>query len=344
MTSVIIVSWNSARFLRDCLDSVLAQDVPLEVIVVDNGSSDGSAEMVAAKWPQVQLLALGENRGFCAANNAGMARARGEFLLFLNSDTILESSFLREALRPFAGDERIGSVGGKLLRFDRATIDSAGQFLTRSRRTIERGYNAPDGAWSAREGYVFGICGAALLCRRRMVEDITVQGEFFDESFFAFSEDLDLAWRARLAGWRAWYAPRAVAYHYRGGSESSGGASGWMPALVRRPRILRFHILKNRWLTIAKNDSYRSVIRDLPFIVLRDAAMLAAAAIASPAILVDLLRIAPFYRQARRKRKSFLASSGTWGARRAGAPSRWVRWTSALPRDPDSHPDSPQAR
>src|SRR5437867_2776545 len=259
--SVVVVSWNSERFLDECLSSLLRQGgVSVEAIVVDNGSSDGSVSIVKEKYPRVRLIELATNRGFCAANNAGLAETSGRFVLFANSDIILADSFAVDALAPFGRDERIGIVGGKLLRFDRMTVDSAGQFMTRSRRVVERGYGRPDGPETGGEGFVFSVCGAALLCRREMIEDISVGGQLFDESYFAFSEDLDIGWRARLAGWRAWYAPRAVAYHFRGGSEAAGGGARRTPALLRRPRRLRYHIIKNRWLTLLKNDAAASVV------------------------------------------------------------------------------------
>lgn len=330
--STVVITWNSARFLEGCLASLAAQrGVAMEVVVVDNGSTDGSAGMARRLAPRARVLELGENRGFCAANNAGLAASTGAFVLFLNSDAILSEDFLERALPAFARDARIGMVGGKLLRFDRRTIDSAGQFMTRSRRVVERGYSAPDGPDMDGEGYVFSICGAAMLCRRDMIEDVSVQGEFFDESYFAFSEDLDVGWRAGVAGWRAWYAPRAVAYHYRGGTEEAGGARRWWrPALLRRPRALRYHIIKNRWMTLIKNDAARSLLRDLPFIGARDAMLVAAGGLASPGLLWDLARSGPVLRGALAKRRRFLAQRGRWGARRAGARASWVRWKAPL--------------
>jgi GT2 family glycosyltransferase len=208
--------------------------------------------------------------------------------------------------------------------------------MTRSRRVVERGYGMPDGPATAAEGYVFSACGAALLVRRETVEDISVAGQLFDESYFAFSEDLDIGWRARLAGWRAWYAPRAVAYHYRGGTEAGGeGSRRLAPALLRRPRALRFHILKNRWLTMLKNDAAGSFARDLPFIALRDAAIFAAAVATSPGLIADFAHTGPLWRAARAKRREFLSGEGRWGRRRAGAPGAWVRWNAPLPEEPE---------
>lgn len=332
--SAIVVSWNSERFLDECLGSLFAQrGVTLEVVVVDNGSTDGSEALVRNRHPRARWIPLGSNLGFCAANNVGIAATEAPFLLFANADLILDPDFAREALRPFEHDERLGFSGGKLLRFDRTTIDSAGQFMTRSRRVVERGYGCPDGPQISGEGYVFSICGAALLCRRAMIEDVSIEGQFFDESYFAFSEDLDVGWRARLGGWRAWYTARAIGYHYRGGTEPGGRRRG-LPALLRRPRALRFHILKNRWLTMIKNDSAPSVARDLPFIVARDLALLAACAVSTPGVLIDLARALPLSRVALRHRRQFLARRGRWGSRRPGARSAWVRWSAPTAQDP----------
>ena len=335
--STIVVSWNSARFLPACLASLAAQrGVAMEVVVVDNGSTDGSAGLARASGPPVKVLELGENRGFCAANNAGLAVSTGAFVLFLNADAVLSDDFFEQALPAFARDPRVGMTAGKLLRFDRRTIDSAGQFLTRSRRVVERGYDKPDGPGMDEEGYVFSVCGAAMLCRREMIEDVSVDGEFFDESYFAFSEDIDVGWRASLAGWRTWYAPRAVAFHYRGGTEEAGRARGLaVPALLRRPRALRYHIIKNRWMTLLKNDAPLSFLRDLPFIGARDLALLIAGILASPGLLLDLARSGPVLRGAGLRRRAFLARRGRWGARRAGARASWVRWKAPLPGVPE---------
>jgi GT2 family glycosyltransferase len=334
--SAVVVSWNSERFLEDCLRSLFDQrGVAMEVLVVDNGSTDGSVALVKQRYPAARLVELRENKGFCAANNAGLAMARGAYVLFANSDIILEADFAEKALAAFAKDARVGSVAGKLLRFDRRTIDSAGQLLTRSRRIVERGYGGPDGPRFSAEGYIFSVCGAALFCRREMIEDISVDGLFFDESYFAFSEDLDVGWRARLAGWRAWYAPGAVAYHYRGGSENEEGGARALPALLRRPSDLRFHILKNRWLTLLKNDSIACLLRDLPFIASRDLLLLAATAVSAPGILLRLAGSGPLWRKAVASRRAFFSRRGAFGLRRPGARTNWVRWTDPSAEEPD---------
>lgn len=275
LVSVIVVSWNSRDFLPACLASVKAQTHPsIELIVVDNGSTDGSGRLVREAHPAAHLVEQGVNTGFCAANNAGLKVAKGAYILFLNADAILTPRYLEEALQPFSADRRTGMVAGKILRFDHHTLDTTGQILTRSRRARERGYGEPDRGQYDQPGEVFSVCGAVALVSRRMVDSVSLDGEFFDEDFFAFNEDLDAGWRARRRGWRCAYHPAAVAYHYRGGTQSGrreGAArSGEM---ARRPPEVQAHIVKNRYLAMIKNDTPRSFLVDLPFIVAWDLAL-----------------------------------------------------------------------
>jgi len=272
LVSVIVLSWNSRRFLEGCLASVEAQTHPrVELIVVDNGSEDGSAGFVAARFPGAILLPQERNTGFCAGNNAGLKAAQGGHILFLNADARLEPRFLEEAIRPLESDPRIGMVSGKLVRFDGATLDTTGQIFTRSRRVLERGYDEPDRGQYDQPGEIFSTCGAAALYRRALIDSISIDGEFFDEGFFAFGEDFDVGWRARNMGWRCWYQPTAIAAHYRGGTQpAQGGESRRRGAMARRPPAIQAHIVKNRYLAMLKNDSPASFILNLPFILAWD--------------------------------------------------------------------------
>lgn len=299
--AVVIVSWNSAAYLADCLSSVLAQRrPPRQVVVVDNASSDGSAAIARRFAPRVELIEPGRNLGFCGANNLGFRRADAPFVLALNPDTRLEPDFL-ERLLPAMDDPRVGIAAGKLLRFDGRTVDSAGQLLGRSRQPIDRGYGRPDdGSWDGDEE-VFGACGAAALYRRDMLDHLADPGpDYFDEAFFAFVEDLDLAWRARRLGWRAAYRHGAVAYHARGGSADGSPRLARVAAMLGRRPEVRFHIVKNRWLTMLRNDTASAFLLNLPWIAARDLATLALLALTSPAVLVRLWRARHLAARARR--------------------------------------------
>ncbi len=167
--AVVIVTWNSTRYLSDCLDSLRGLvRPPAEIVVVDNGSTDGSPDLVRDRYPEVDLLECGSNLGFCRANNLGIARTSPPFVLVLNPDTRLSPRFLEELLPAFDAPD-VGMAAGKLLRFDGRTLDSAGQILGRSRQPKDRGYGTLDRGRYDQDTVVFGACGAAALYRRAML-------------------------------------------------------------------------------------------------------------------------------------------------------------------------------
>ena len=273
LVSVIVLSWNSRRFLEGCLSSVREQAWPnVQLIVVDNASSDGSASYVRAAFPEALVVENPENLGFCAGNNAGLRLAEGAYILFLNPDATLSRTFIEEAIAPFGADARIGMVAGKVTRFGGEILDTAGQILTRGRRIRERGYGEPDHGQFDRPGDVFSVCGAVAFYRRELIESVAINGEFFDEDYFAFGEDLDVAWRARNMSWRCWYQPSALARHCRGGSQTHPAQASWLGRheMTRRPPAIQAHIIKNRYLTMLKNESAASFVVNLPFILAWD--------------------------------------------------------------------------
>jgi GT2 family glycosyltransferase len=305
--AVVIVSWNSAGYLPGCLDSLRGLErPPAETWVVDNGSGDGSPALVRERYPEVRLVECGENVGFCRANNLGIRKSAAPFVLVLNPDTTLEQGFL-EHLLPAFEDPRVGMVTGKLLRFDGRHLDTCGQQLGRSRQPIDRGYGSVDAGQFERDEEVFGVCGAAALYRREMLESIAdTEGTetcYFDPAFFAFYEDLDLAWRARRRGWKAAYRHRAVGRHERGGSATGGGALRRIAAMLGRSPEIRFHIAKNRYLTILRNDTSADYLANLPFILGRDLATMVLLLLTSPGVLVRLWRERRVFSRARALRR-----------------------------------------
>ncbi len=209
--TVVIPNWNGAVHLPTCLDSLRRQTFrDFEVIVVDNGSTDGSLALLARDYPEVQVLALGENRGFAGACNAGMRAARGEFLVLLNNDTEADPRWLEEVVAAFRRHPEAGLVASKMRLFDRRDVlHTAGDYYRVDGRPGNRGVWETDVGQYDREEYVFSACGGSAAYRRAMLDEIGL----LDEDFFYSCEDVDLAWRAQLAGWRCVYAPRAVVYH-----------------------------------------------------------------------------------------------------------------------------------
>jgi GT2 family glycosyltransferase len=209
--SVIIPNWNGAQHLPACLDSLRRQTLrSLEVIVADNGSTDDSLALLARDYPEVLLLELGENLGFAGACNAGLRSARGQTLVLLNNDTEVDERWLEEVVAAFRRHPNAGLVASKMLLFDRRdTFHTAGDFYRLDGVPGNRGVWQRDVGQYDSEEFVFSACGGSAAYRREMLDEVG----HLDEDFFYSCEDVDLAWRAQLAGWRCVYAPRAVVYH-----------------------------------------------------------------------------------------------------------------------------------
>ena len=209
--SVIIPNWNGLAHLPGCLAALQAQTHPaLEIIVVDNASTDGSAAWLRREHPAVRLLVLASNQGFAGACNAGIRVASGDFVVLLNNDTEAAPEWLCEMAATLDRHPQAGIIASKLLLFDRRdTLHSAGDVFYTDGTPANRGVWRKDGPEYSREENVFSACGAAAGYRRAMLDEIGL----LDEDFFFSCEDVDLAWRAQLAGWQCIYAPRAVVYH-----------------------------------------------------------------------------------------------------------------------------------
>lgn len=266
---ISIVSFNSERDLERCLLSALRQTVPARVKVHDNDSHDRSPAIAAESG--VTIFSADRNVGFCAAHNRNLRGEEFDFALLLNPDCVLSPDFVERALQAFRATERVGMVGGKLRKLDElgrelrreghAVIDSTGIFFTPTQRHFDRGSGQLDVGQFERRELVFGITGAALLASRAMLQDVSRNGEYLDESFFAYREDADLAWRAQLRGWKAVYEPSALGWHRR--SVHSKGRAGVAATI-------NYHSVKNRFLMRSKNLDWRVRRRCFPWMWVRD--------------------------------------------------------------------------
>ncbi|HXD19190.1 MAG TPA: glycosyltransferase family 2 protein [Vicinamibacterales bacterium] len=218
--SVVIVTWNGRQHLETCLSAVEAQqDVSVETILVDNGSTDGTAEHVRTRYPWVKLVTLAENRGFAGGNNAGVREARGRFVAFLNNDTSADPRWLRALMSGVDEANGFALVTSRIVYMhDPDTIDSAGDGVLRWGGAFKRHHGEPASA-AAVPQEVFGVCGAACMMPRAVFEEVGG----FDEDFFASHEDVDLSYRARLRGYRCRYVADAVVRHV--GSATLGTVS-----------------------------------------------------------------------------------------------------------------------
>ncbi len=250
--SVVIPSWNGRRWLPDCLGAIIRQELPpREVIVVDNGSTDGTIDYLR-EHPEVQVLRLGSNTGFAHAANQGIAAAQQEFVAFVNTDVVLADDWLARMVAAARSHPQAASVACKMLSLaDPTRIYDAGDVLRRDGVCEQRGrFGRDEGRWNS-PGEVFGACAGAALYRRSAVVDVGG----FDERYFAYLEDVDLSLRLRLAGWDCRYEP-VVALHAGEGSSS------------QLSRGHRFYVARNTLLLVAKAFPARWV----PFVFYRQVA------------------------------------------------------------------------
>lgn len=229
----MIVNWNRKELLRACLESVRRQaGVDFETILVDNGSRDGSAEMAETEFG-ARVIRNAGNRGFCVANNQGIAAARGEFVALLNNDAEAEPGWLAGLHRAATRSPDVGMAASKVLVWeDPGRIDKVGHLIYPDGQNRGRGSGAQDTGQFDREEEVLWPDGCAAMYRKKMLDEIGG----FDEDFFAYGDDAELGLRARIAGWKCLYTPRAVVRHHRG--STLGKDSAWRLELIERNRIL----------------------------------------------------------------------------------------------------------
>jgi GT2 family glycosyltransferase len=266
LVSVVIVTWNGLQHLRTCLPAVLDQLLPhgqtFEVLVVDNASTDGSiayVEWLAARDGRLRLICNTRNEGFASPNNRAFAEGRGEFVATLNNDAPPEPGWLAALLDVARADDRIGSIASKML-FAHAphVIQSAGISIDRAAIAWDRLAGHPVSASEGNVTEIFGASAGAALYRRQMLQELGG----FDSRFFMYLEDVDLAWRAQIAGWRAVYAPNAVVRHAHSASAGEGSP------------FKNWHLGRNKVWTIAKCYPPAGLRRYLPAVIAYDLASL----------------------------------------------------------------------
>ncbi|MCB0208458.1 MAG: glycosyltransferase family 2 protein [Anaerolineae bacterium] len=287
--SVVIVTWNSDGFIDACLTALFNQTFPhLEVIVVDNHSTDRTLEILQT-YPDLRLFKQAENLGFSKGQNIGIAEASGQYLFLLNPDVLLMEDHIEKLVQVAERHPQSGIITGKLLSSEAGTssspdavIDSIGFYLEKNRRQRLQGYHHVDSGCYNQQQYIFGGCAAASLYRKAMLEACKFEGQYFDEAFFVYKEDIDLAWRAQLFGWKSIYTPAAVAFHRRAFKPN------------RRSEVsptIRMHSVKNRYLLLIKNELIPNFLRHSVYIILYDIKILVYLLLFERTSLVGLVRV-----------------------------------------------------
>jgi len=275
LVSINILTYNGQDLIEPCLNSVLKQTYKnFEVLVIDNASDDETLKR-AKNFP-VKTIENKKNLGFSAGHNIGIKQSRGGYVLCLNQDIVLDKDFLKHIVEIMEKDDKIGSVQCKLLKIrdinrpKSKTIDHTGLVILKNRRVIARGQGERDKKqYKAEE--VFGVDGAAPIYRRKALEDIKINDEYFDEDFFAYKEDVDLAWRLRLYGWKAVYQPKAVAYHLRTAGERA--VKNYISIAKERRKLskfAKFYSFKNDRLMRIKNELPDLFLRDILYIIIKE--------------------------------------------------------------------------
>lgn len=302
-----IVAWDSMDFLPDLLRSISDQTYQdFNVLVIDNGSSDGVESFLRESYPKVTILRNMKNLGFSPAHNQGIRYVLNKwkdedldnaFILVANPDLIMTPTFIENLIKGTTEKERIGSYGGKLLRaygenladevlketVQSDRIDSTGLIAKKNRTFHDRGAGELDEGQHDEDRDVFGISGALVLYRASALQDVRYEDEFFDHDFFAYKEDVDLAWRLQHQGWKAKYIPEAVAYHYRGmfGKEKSGILAR---VLNRRgkSRTRSYYSNRNHWNMLMKNELFINKLLALPWFAVHELARIVYVVIFEP--------------------------------------------------------------
>ena len=301
---VSIVAFNGRAFLQRCLDCVLSQTYrPVEVCLLDNGSQDGTGEFVRQSFPTVNVISSKLNLGFGGGHNVVIRQARSTFVLALNVDAFLAPTFLEELITAVKERPEVGIAGGKLYSLRNAEpnvaggeiIDMTWLDIEKKRRQVCYAHSQPDQGRPAVPTLAFAMDGAAMLLRRKMLEEIQIDGEYYDEDFFSGKEDLDISWRAQLCGWKCLYVPSAIGHHIRTFTPKDRRSEV--------PGFMKTGSVRNRYLLMLKNDLLKHFIRHFPHIAIYDLKILAYTLLYERSSLVGYKQALRLLPRALRKRK-----------------------------------------
>lgn len=299
--SLIIIGYNSTDFIEDCLKTAVKQTDSFDnILVVDNNSSDDTVEK-CKKFSDVNCISLNYNSGYSKAANMGIDSVETDLCVIANSDVKFDKDFVKNTVKYFEENQSVDILSPLLIRFDEKTVDSAGQESSLSLFPKEIGYNKKLKDLVLIKKDVFSVCGAATVFKRKSLLRLKIDNEYYDEDFFMFWEDFDIGWRANQMGMKTVFYPKSIVYHYRSGTLKKNFFSKFALSLSR-PSDIKYHLIKNRYLTLIKNFRFKKFWFNIPFILIKDFIWVGALTISSPKIIIRLIKSVPLIFKAFGKR------------------------------------------
>jgi len=266
LVTVNIVTWQAEEYLPKLLTALLEQTYKkFSVLIIDNDSQDRTVSIIKENFPQLNIIKNKTNIGFAKAHNQAINWTKSKYVLCLNQDVVLEKNFIKECVEFMEKNSDVSVINGKILKWDTQKqtpinkIDTAGLMVLKNHKVVDRGQSLPAENKFIRSEEIFGASGACPFFRRTSLEEVKINYEYFDEQFFSYKEDVDLAFRLRLAGCRAFYLPTAIAYHDRTSAPRTN-------KLRSNNLFINYHSYKNHFWVLTKNEFYINIVKYLPMI------------------------------------------------------------------------------
>lgn len=267
--SINIVTWQAEKYLPWLLKSIYDQTFnDYSILVTDNNSSDSTVSYLKEYYPQVKVIKNKNNIGFAKAHNQAIHWTRSKYILCLNQDVVIDKYFLENCFDYMEKNERLSALTGKIYQWDMLNsqptkiIDSTGLKIFKNHKVIDRGHGEIDSGQFDKAEEIFGVSGACPFFRRALLEKIKINYEYFDETFFSYKEDVDLAFRLQLAGFTSFYLPEAIAYHDRTTSKKNNK----IKLFQRKNSFVNYHSYKNHLMVLSKNEFMKNMLKYFPLI------------------------------------------------------------------------------
>src|SRR3989344_1492696 len=332
LVTINLVVLNGKKYIRHCLKAVQEQTYQnLEINVFDNGSTDGTKDIVRREFPQFNLIESSQNLGTWPGQEKAMESSHGKYIVALSVDGLPEPLAVEKAVVVLEKDENIGALEANILQYKiqrdeivkNNLFDTIGFQIFRSRRIVNLGHGEEDEGQYNQEKEIFAVEGAAPILRKSAWEELRVLGEIADREMLWYGDDLDLAWRMRLFGWKQVYSPEVVMYHDR--STTKGVSGGWKDYLLRigdRKKVPTFKKRldwRNKRLARIKNDYWQNALKDFLPIVWREIQEIGYITLFEPAVLLEIPKLIRLLPRTLKKRRVIMA-------RAKAGPKEMARW------------------